>query len=138
SFRVTLVDPVLAGGAAGDPNALVSLPYLPGSLFRGAAIGAAIAAHGPLDAADAATRALFFDGAAAARFLNAYPAPGSGSGRAIPGSPGHRALPTPRAWVRRSLAPPTPPPDEILDEAHPTPLTPNALYDPVVEPFVLR
>jgi CRISPR-associated protein Csx10 len=85
SFRIRLVEPLLATGLEGDPNAGTGLNYLPGSLLRGAAI---TRYTGNKCAHDADFRGLFLDGST--RFLNGYPE--------IPAAkPANRSLPCPLA-----------------------------------------
>jgi CRISPR-associated protein Csx10 len=87
TFELKLQEPVLAAALEGDPNSAVTLPYIPGSLVRGALIGRYLKQHSNHDlAADPNARRLFFDHET--RFLNAYPQ----------GENGARTLPTPRSW----------------------------------------
>ncbi len=88
TLRIDLLGPVLVTSLDGDPNGMVSYDYLPGSVLRGALIGAYMRAYdlSELDPANEATRRLFFDGHT--RYLNAYPLPYGDA----------RALPTPRSW----------------------------------------
>lgn len=82
TFRLELLEPMLCVGLEGDPNAGVSLKYIPGSVLRGAVIGK----YGKiLDAAVKKERELFFDGTV--RYLNAYPV-----------VEGKRSLPVPLSW----------------------------------------
>ena len=78
--------PVLVSSLQGDPNSTVSLPYLTGSMIRGAWIGAWIKHHQiSINSADPQYQRLFFNGAT--RFLNAYPL-----------ISGERSLPASFAW----------------------------------------
>ena len=87
-YRLTLVDPVLAGGGASDPNAIATLHYIPGAIMR----GVAASNRGPFDAGTEESQLLLFGGAV--RFLHAYPAIGSGQRQ-------QRAEPTPRSWIEK-------------------------------------
>ncbi len=82
TITIKLLEPMLCVGLEGDPNAGVSLKYIPGSVLRGAIIGK----YGKiLDAATVKERKLFFDGSV--RYLNAYPLVKS-----------KRSLPVPLSW----------------------------------------
>lgn len=87
SYRMTLLEPLLATRLAGDPNSGVSYPYVPGSMVRGAIVAAYMQekALAALDAGDEEPRRLFFGGRT--RYLNAYPVDARG----------RRTLPTPRS-----------------------------------------
>lgn len=84
-YTLELKTPVLATEVEGEPNSAVSLPYLSGSLLRGALAARYLQGRQPFDAADPEARALFLSGETS--FLNAYPV-----------RDGKRALPTPLAW----------------------------------------
>ncbi len=73
SYQIQLLQPVLVTGLEGDPNSANSLHYIPGSVLRGAFLGAYQREHPTeiIDAGNSALRTLFFNGAT--RFLNAYP-----------------------------------------------------------------
>lgn len=88
SYRITLMEPLLATRIDGDPNSAVSHPYLPGSMVRGAAVRAYLqSANQPmLDAGSEDVQRLFFDGRT--RYLNAFPITPTGQ----------RMLPTPHSW----------------------------------------
>lgn len=87
TFDIYLKEPLLATAIEGDPNSAVSLPFIPGSMVRGALIARYLAQSSSDDlAAQPQTRALFFDGRT--RFLNAY----------LADEHGERTLPTPLAW----------------------------------------
>lgn len=87
TFPIYLQEPLLATTLAGDPNSSVSLPFIPGSLLRGALVAQYLREHPDADiATDPKLRALFLDGKT--RYLNAYPL--DARGRAT--------LPTPAAW----------------------------------------
>jgi CRISPR-associated protein Csx10 len=90
TYQITLEEPVLVTALGGEPNGSVALNHLPGSVLRGAAIGAYLRRHNraDLEAGDLAACRLFLDGRT--RFLNAYPLAG-----------GRRSLPTPLSWYRR-------------------------------------
>jgi len=94
TLRIDLLGPVLVTSLDGDPNSMVSYDYLPGSVLRGALIGAYMRAHGlrEIDPTDEVTRRLFFDGRT--RYLNGYPVPYGDK----------RALPTPRSWFHEKGA----------------------------------
>ena len=88
-MEIETEQPVLATQLLGDPNSSVSLDYLPGSLIRGAVIGALRAnqrAGQPLDPANPG-QARWFNGQV--RFLNAYPS-----------IDGVRMLPQPLSYLR--------------------------------------
>lgn len=85
SYQLHLLEPVLATGPGGDPNTESSLPYIPGSVIRGALAQRYLQVDG--NSTDAFFDHLFLTGDV--RYLNAYPlGPGS-----------KRALPTPVSWV---------------------------------------
>jgi len=87
TFPIHLQEPLLATVLEGDPNSSVSLPFIPGSLLRGALVAQYLRDHPDADiAADPKLRALFLNGKT--RYLNAYPL--DARGRAT--------LPTPAAW----------------------------------------
>lgn len=89
TFDIHLREPVLAGqGQHGEPNSTIALPFISGSMIRGALIARYQKMQGQaLDAGEAAVRALFFDGTV--RYLHAYPTHPEGG----------RLLPTPRSWL---------------------------------------
>lgn len=89
-YRIRLLEPLLATSIAGDPNSGVSYPYIPGSVVRGAVVGAYLQnkALSTLDAGDEEAQRLFFN--AQTRCLNAYPTDVNGK----------RSLPTPRSWFK--------------------------------------
>lgn len=99
-FLIRLVEPLLAGQAqTNEQNSRISLPFIPGSMVRGALIRRYIAGS-TLDAADDIAQQLFLNGEVC--YLNAYPAhPANNS----------RMLPKPLSWFVRkedavnSLAP---------------------------------
>ena len=63
SFELCLKEPLLATALEGDPNSAVSLPFIPGSMLRGALIGRYLARCGTSDlAADPQPRVLRDDG----------------------------------------------------------------------------
>lgn len=74
-YTITLEEPLLATSLQGDPNSSISLPYLPGSMLRGALINQYIQQHGGTAALDPTrdepARSLFFSGST--RYLPAYP-----------------------------------------------------------------
>lgn len=86
-YTIELKQPVLATDVQGDPNGAVSLPYIPGSLLRGALISRYLQANDKqkFDALDAEERALFLDERTC--YLNAYPIKDD-----------KRAFPVPAAW----------------------------------------
>ncbi|MEM1043982.1 MAG: hypothetical protein AAGI91_15310 [Bacteroidota bacterium] len=130
-YRFVLRDGAVAGGAPGDPNARVSLPYVPGSALRGVAARSYARSQGDggFDAADDDPRALLFSGAV--RYLHAYPVAEPTSGAAT------RALPVPRSWVTEKPAPGTPLGKQmaIVDAARSEGIDEGTLYDPVMGPF---
>ena len=91
TYRVRLLQPVLATALGGEPNSAVSAEFVPGSALRGAVIGRYLRRHGlrTLDVADPATRRLFLDGST--RYLHAYPCDPRGD----------RCLPVPASWRRQ-------------------------------------
>lgn len=90
TFAIELLQPMLATGLEGDPNAGVSLPYVPGSVLRGAVIGLFLQDNSQTDLA-VAERDLFFNEKVC--FLNAYPLV------EIPSNPiPKRSLPIPFSW----------------------------------------
>ncbi len=71
-FQITLLEPVLIGNLAGDPNSASTLDYIPGSVIRGMLINAFLRKQpADNDAATGHLHALFFS--KQVRFLNAYP-----------------------------------------------------------------
>jgi CRISPR-associated protein Csx10 len=87
AFEIHLREPLLATALEGDPNSSVSLPFIPGSLLRGALGACYLTQHpGPDLAADPTYRRLFLDGNV--RYLHAYPL----------ARLGQRTLPTPSSW----------------------------------------
>jgi len=91
TYRLELLQPVLASVPGGDPNSIVSLPYIPGSLIRGA-VGSRIYQSGKYTDLTVDARDLLLNGQT--RFLNAYPfAMNKG-----------RALPIPLSWVEEKSA----------------------------------
>jgi len=87
TFRIHLREPLLATALEGDPNSSISLPFIPGSMLRGALIARYLADHSLPDAAtDSTCRRLFFNDHT--RYLHAYPLNRKGC----------RTLPVPRAW----------------------------------------
>jgi CRISPR-associated protein Csx10 len=89
-YTLRLLEPVLANSLAGDTNSARSLPYVPGSLIRGAVIGTLLAEDHQIqaNAADMDFRRMFISGET--RFLHAYPL-----GEEI------RSLPAPLSWKVR-------------------------------------
>jgi CRISPR-associated protein Csx10 len=88
TFTLHLKEPVLATALDGDPNSAVSLPYIPGSMVRGALVAHYLAQNPTADlAADPKGRKLFLN--EQTRYLNAYP---------VIGQARRRALPTPLSW----------------------------------------
>jgi CRISPR-associated protein Csx10 len=88
TYILEALEPLVVAQLAGDPNSVVTYPYVPGSVIRGALVN-----RYPQDPAfdlaiDPRGRRLFFNGAT--RYLNAYPLDRLGK----------RALPTPLAWYR--------------------------------------
>jgi CRISPR-associated protein Csx10 len=67
-YHLELIQPVLIPDPQGEANSAISLPYIPGSLVRGALIGLY---RKSFDATDTDIRALFLGDTT--RFLNAYP-----------------------------------------------------------------
>lgn len=88
TFTIHLLEPVLVGQVTGgDPNSASSVPFIPGSVVRGALIGRYQRKTGKaLEATDPAFRRMFLDGDTS--FLNAYPLHRTGE----------RMLPTPLSW----------------------------------------
>lgn len=90
TFTIELVQPMLATGLEGDPNAGVSLPYIPGSVLRGAIIGLFLQNTAQADLAKTERKLFFSDDVC---FLNAYPLVEVAKYE----SP-KRSLPTPLSW----------------------------------------
>lgn len=121
TFDIYLKEPLLATAIDGDPNSSVSLPFIPGSVMRGALIGRYLVQHNHISdlAGHQETRHLFFDGQT--RFLNAY----------LADEYGKRTLPIPLAWqIQKGTDRPIydlsvdPEPDvEGEDEPQPKPLS---------------
>jgi len=91
-YTIELQSPVLATDVMGEPNSAVTLPYVSGSLLRGALIARYLQdGRTEFDAGDDEPRQFFFGDQT--RFLNAYPSnPNVGSKEK------RRALPKPSAW----------------------------------------
>src|SRR5262245_14069061 len=72
TYRITLDEPALVTRLGGEPNGAVALDYLPGSVLRGAIIGAYLRHRGltDLEADPDGFRLFLEDGT---RFLNGYP-----------------------------------------------------------------
>ncbi len=88
ALHLKLEEPLLVVAMTGDPNSVVSLPFIPGSVMRGAIIARYLRRHPGVElSANPTTYRLFLDGTV--RYLNAYPAQG-----------GRRLLPTPLSWHR--------------------------------------
>lgn len=85
TYRITLEEPLLATALSGDPNSAVAFPFIPGSMIRGLVASRAHATR-PDDPLTDWGRPQFFD--EQTRYLNAYPAAGSGQ----------RRLPVPLSW----------------------------------------
>lgn len=98
TFTIELLQPMLATGLEGDPNAGVSLPYIPGSVLRGVIIGLYLRKRGrrELDLTDE-ERKLFFSGAIC--YLNAYPLVES-----VTDKVNERTLPVPLSWQKEKDA----------------------------------
>lgn len=94
TYTLTLHEPLLATSLQGDPNSSVSLPYVPGSLVRGALIQHYIQKHQLqgklLEPTNEKAHRLFINGST--RFLHAYPLAKEGM---------QRTLPTPQSVLRR-------------------------------------
>jgi CRISPR-associated protein Csx10 len=88
-FSVVLEQPLLATALEGEPNSKTSLPFIPGSMLRGALVGAYMR-NNSIDAAETEARRLFFNGEI--RYLNAYPEQLDG-GKTI------RSLPVPFSYL---------------------------------------
>lgn len=108
SYSLLLVAPLVAGTEGGDPSAVETLSFVPGSLVLGALAGRFLAVHPTADAAGPTTdegrwfRRLFLDGST--RWLGAFPELASGT----------RSVPTPRSLVFRKGSGPE---DAVLDRA---------------------
>src|SRR6266853_1634635 len=96
TLTIELLEPMLATGLEGDPNAGVSLKYVAGSVLRGAVIGLYLRdkrtklnlqGNVELDLSNESERSLFFNGKVL--YLNAYPQ-----------SEGKRSLPVPLSWLK--------------------------------------
>lgn len=103
TYRITLLEPVLASSLDGDPNSATSFDYLPGSVLRGAFIGQFFRTRqiplAQFNAADPELRRLFFEGTT--RYLNGYRVEDN-----------QRTLPVPQSWRRKKGAE-----DELSDFA---------------------
>lgn len=91
TFTINLLEPLLATGLEGDPNAGVSLNHIAGSALRGAIIGLYLREKISIDANDKTCRDLFFDNKI--HFLNSYP-------QITFNGEAHRSFPTPFAWQK--------------------------------------
>jgi CRISPR-associated protein Csx10 len=96
TFRLELLEPLMATTPGGDPNSETTSDFIPGSMIRGALIaryasvsGNDASGKGPanLNAGDPEFARLFLDGTT--RYLNGYPIEGLG-----------RTIPTPLSWQR--------------------------------------
>lgn len=87
TYKLRLLEPLLVGGLSTDANSARSLPFVAGSVIRGALISAY---RSELDAANEDDRRLFLDGRT--RYLHAYP---------LLTNERHRGLPVPLSWHRR-------------------------------------
>jgi CRISPR-associated protein Csx10 len=85
TFTINLLEPLLATGLEGDPNAGVSMQYIAGSVLRGAIIGLYQRNGNTVEANNQESRDLFFNGKVC--YLNAYPQ-----------IKNERTLPTPLSW----------------------------------------
>jgi CRISPR-associated protein Csx10 len=94
TYELHLLEPVLVSQAeSGEENSAIGLPFVPGSVLRGALVSRYLQTENPGDLAkNPETRALFLDGTVA--FLNAYPC-----------LEGVRLLPCPFSWfTEKTLA----------------------------------
>lgn len=93
TFNIKLLEPLLATGLEGDPNAGVSMKYIAGSVLRGAIIGLYLRKNKKRELQlDDAERNLFFDGAV--HYLNSYPLIKTSDEES-------RSFPMPSAWQRK-------------------------------------
>jgi CRISPR-associated protein Csx10 len=90
TFTIELLEPMLATGLEGDPNAGVSQPFIAGSVLRGAIIKLYQNKNGKIDAAETEAGNLFFNGRVC--FLNAYPLVSINRDEEI------RSFPVPISW----------------------------------------
>ncbi len=91
TYQIQLEEPVLATSLAGDPNTGVSFDYLPGSVLRGAIIGAYLQKNGLADLGDAddpVVQRLFLNGQT--QYLNGY----------LKDREDQRSLPSPLSWLQ--------------------------------------
>lgn len=90
TYAIYLTEPVLATQAhSGEPNSATSYPFVPGSMIRGALIGAFLDGRQNVDLpVDEKSRRLFFSGDTL--YLNAYP---------MYQTSAERMLPTPLSWL---------------------------------------
>jgi len=89
TFTIKLLEPLLATGLEGDPNAGVSINYIAGSVLRGTIIGFYLKKNNLTELALTNNeRRIFFDGSVC--YLNAYPQ-----------IYGQRSFPTPFAWQKK-------------------------------------
>jgi len=84
-YQIKLLEPVLVTALEGDPNSAITLPYLPGSVLRGAFLAEFLQNNGKIDAGNEEVRELFFNGQTL--FINGYP-----------DCLGRRSLPMPLSW----------------------------------------
>lgn len=88
TYQIELEEPVLVTALAGDPNTASSFDYLPGSVLRGAIIGAYLRKNSLADLADAdpTSQRLFPNGQT--QYLNGY----------LKDREDQRSLPSPFSW----------------------------------------
>lgn len=110
-LKLTLEEPVLATAPGGDPNANLSLPYIPGSMLRGALVGRYL--ENKLKTSESDEFAFWFL-SGHIRFLNAYPRTETGQ----------RTLPVPAALVNDKSSPM---PRIVNRLKSPAPVTPKSI-----------
>ncbi len=108
TFKITLLEPLLASSLQGDPNSGTSYPFIPGSLIRGSLIEGYLNQSKNVQAdqlaLDPVFRRLFLDDHT--RYLNAY----------ILDRNDKRTLPTPLSWYKDKE---TQKSYTVYDKAHP-------------------
>lgn len=105
-YQVTLQEPAILTALEGEPNSAVSYDFVPGSVMRGALVGARQRWHGAgdLDVSDPSVGRLFFS--PQTRYLNAYPVIND-----------RRSLPVPASWRKLKYGGAENAPIEVYDLA---------------------
>jgi CRISPR-associated protein Csx10 len=123
TYRIHLLDPILATSLEGDPNSANAFDYLPGSALRGALIKKYLRANNltwaQFDANEATVQRLFFNGTT--RYLNGYPV-----------EENQRTLPVPQSWQREKGKD-----EEFFDHAVELPNDDETQWQGISNPFCL-